>query len=457
MEKEKNAREDTLRIKRENSLEKEITSTVKKFLEESKEREVHIISHFDTDGITSAAIMVQSLKKLDKKFCLKIVTRLEEELIYNLPKNKIILFLDLASGMLDHIKKAELKNVFIIDHHEVSQEIPEGIVMLNPMLHDKEKISAAGLTYLFCKEMKPENKEFAKLAVLGMIGDFMEKSIDKLGSNILEDGGTKKRKGLLIYPSTRPLNRVLEYSSQPYIPGITGNPRGIIELLREVGIESVNGKFKSLIELNEEEMGKLVTAIMLRNPKTKNKEIIGDIFLIKFFNKLEDARQLSAMVNACSRLGESSLALQFCMELPDSRREAETIHVRYKQHLISGLDFVSKTEKIQGKGFMIINAKSHIKDTIIGTIASILSNSSMYEEGTIIITMAYYEDKIKVSARSVGRNGRNVREILSNVIDEVGGQVGGHEFAAGCTVSQEKEKKFIDTLKKNLEIELVKI
>lgn len=443
--------------KRENSLKEGIKSIVKEFLEKSKDREVQIISHFDTDGITSATIMIQSLKKSDQKFSLKIVKRLEDDLIYQLPKNKIILFLDLASGTLNHIEKAGLKDVFIIDHHEIDQEIPKEVSILNPMLHDKEKISTSGLTYLFCKEMDSENKEFAKLAVLGMIGDLMENSIDLLDKDILKEEGIKKRKGLLLYPSTRPLNRVLEYSSQPYIPGITGNSEGVIELLREAGIETVNGKYKSLIELGEEEMKRLVTSIILRNPKTKNREIIGDIFLIKFFNKLEDARQLSAMVNACSRLGESGVALQFCMELPWARKEAETIHVKYKQHIVSGLEFASKAEKIQGKGFLIINAKNQIKDTMVGTIASILSNSSIYEEGTIITTMAYYEDKIKVSSRNVGRNGRNVREILSNVINEIGGEVGGHEFAAGCMISRENEKKFIDALKKNLEIELVKI
>jgi single-stranded DNA-specific DHH superfamily exonuclease len=145
------------------------------------------------------------------------------------------------------------------------------------------------------------------------------------------------------------------------------------------------------------------------------------------------------------------------MEIPQARKEAETVHVKYKQHIISGLDFVSKTDKIEGKGFVIINAKSRIKDTIIGTIASILSNSSLYEEGTIVTTMAYYEDKLKVSARNVGRNGRNVRAILASAVKEVGGEVGGHEFAAGCIVHQEKEKKFIEALKKNFEVELVKI
>jgi len=442
-------------MKNKENLKEHIKYVVEKFLEKSKNKEIFLISHFDTDGITSATIMIQALKKLDKKFSVKIVKRLEKEMIYELSKNKLILFLDLASGSLDHIKKAGLKDVFIIDHHEIVQEIPKGVTILNQMLIGKEKISSAGLVYLFCKEIDPENKRLAKLAVLGMIGDIMEESIEKLGR--IEEGDIKKKKGILIYPSTRPVNRALEYCSQPYIPGVTGNFEGVLELLREVGIEPSNGQYKSLIELNDEETKKLVTAIMLRNPKTKNKDIIGNIFLLKFFNKLEDARELSAMINACSRLGESSTALRFCMEVSGARREAEETHIRYKQHLLSGLKFVSKTEKIQGKGFVIINAGDNIKDTIIGTIASILSKSSLYEEGTIIITMAYYEDKIKVSVRSVGRNGRNVREILDLVIKETGGEIGGHEFAAGCMIARNKEKKFIDILKKNLEIEIVKI
>ncbi len=443
--------------KEENSLETEIKLVVEKFFEISKDKEIQIISHFDTDGITSATIMIKALKKLDKKFSLIIVKRLEEEFIYNLPKNKLTLFLDLASGSLNHIIKAGLKDVFIIDHHEIIQEIPKEINIINPELNDKQKISSSGLVYLFCKQIDSKNKEFAKLAVLGMVGDLMEKSIDKLNNGILNDGEVKRKRGLLIYPSTRPLNRTLEYNSSTYIPGVTGDTKGVLELLREINLNPINGKYKNLIELDEKEMTKLITAIMLRNPKVKNKEIIGDIFLIKLFNKLEDARELSAMINACSRLGESGLAIQFCMENPKAKKKAEAIHVKYKQFLISGLKFASETEKIQGNGFVIINAKNKIKDTIIGTIASILSNSSLYEEGTIIITMAYYDDKIKVSGRSVGRNGRNVREILNNVVTKIGGEVGGHKFAAGCMITQEKEQEFIELLQKNLEIEMVKI
>ncbi len=445
-----------------NSLKDNIKSIKQKFLKRTKDKEILVVSHFDTDGITSAAIMIQALKRLDRKFSVKILKSLEKKFIHELPKhsqNKVILFLDLASGSFEHIKKAGLKDVFIIDHHEITQEIPEGIEIINSWLNN-EKISGSGLTYLFCNEINPENKKFAKLAILGMIGDLMEENIETLEnfSDELLNEDIKKIRGLMIYPSTRPVNKALEYSSQPYIPGVTGDYHGVIEILREAGIEPSKGKYKSLIEFDEEEMKKLTTSILLRNPKAKNRKMIGDIFLLKFFNKLEDARELSAMVNACSRLGRSDAALSFCMELSNAKKDAEGIHAKYKQHIISGLNFVSKAEKIEGRGFVIINARDKIKDTIVGTIASILSNSPMYDEGTIITTMAYYEDKIKVSARSVGRNGRNVREVLDSAIKDLGGgEVGGHEFAAGCIVHKDKEKEFIDLLKKNLKIEMVKI
>jgi RecJ-like exonuclease len=443
-------------------LEDKIRNVSEVFIEKTFNKEILLISHFDTDGITSAALMIHTLKKLDRKFTVKIVKSLEKEFIMSLPEDKIILFLDLASGSLEHIKNSNLKNVFIIDHHEIpsNQNIPENVLIVNPELCERQKISASGVVYLFCKKINPKISDYAKLAVLGMIGDMLEKEIDKLNNGILNDSEIQRRRGLLIYPSTRPINRVLEFNSNPYILGITGNSAGVQELLRESGFKPEGGKYKSLIELTEEEMSKLITSLMLHVPNFQEQNLIGDIYLIKIFNKLEDARELSAMINACSKLGEANTALQFCLEIPRAKKKTEELHIRYKQLLISGLRYVETlqaSEKITGNGFVIVNAKDQVQDTIIGTIASIMSNSSIYQNGTIITTMAYYENKIKVSARCVGKNGRNVRELLSNTIQNFGGEVGGHEFAAGCIIQQTQEQEFIDNLKRNLEIEMIKI
>lgn len=443
-------------MKTHENFEKCLEENVKKFLEKTKDKEIMVISHFDTDGITAASIIIQALQRLDKKFTLKIIKSLEEEFLTTIPKNKVVMFLDLASGLLKEIKEQEFEEVFILDHHEVIQEIPPEMNIINSWTYEK-KICSAGIAYLFCKEINPENRDLAKLAIIGMIGDFMEDGIEELGEDLFREGEVKRRKGLLIYPSTRPLNRVLEYSSNPYIPEVTGDPSGVIEILRESGIEPIERRYPSIIELDEEKMQKLTTSIILRNPKTKNRKMIGDIFLINFFNKLEDARELSAMINACSRLGRSDAALRFCLEISSIKKEVETIHAKYKQHIISGIEFFSNTKKIEGNKFVIINARDQILDTVIGTITSITSNSPKYEEGTVIVSLAYYGEKIKVSARACGRNGRNVRDILARVMENIEGEVGGHEFAAGCILNKRDEEKFIEMLKKNLELEMVKV
>jgi RecJ-like exonuclease len=362
----------------------------------------------------------------------------------------------LASNSFQFIQEAELKDVFIIDHHEITQTPPESINILNSELHENQKISASGLVYLFCKEINEEAKELAKLAILGMIGDQLEKEIDNLNNDILKDGEIKRKRGLLIYPSTRPINRTLEFSSNPYIPGVTGNIKGVLEMLRECGLNPKTGKYKTLLELDEQEMQNLITSIMLRNPRPSNRELIGDIFLIKLFNKLEDARELSAKINACSRMGRSDLALQLCLESIKAKKEAESIHAKYKQQLISGIKIAENTQE-KSNSYIIINAKDKIKDTIIGTIISILSNSGVYEPGTIIIGLAQDQEKIKISARSAGKPSRNLRELLSNVMQNLEGEVGGHEHAAGCIISQEDQETFLENLRQNLKLEVVRI
>jgi RecJ-like exonuclease len=444
---------------RSDSLESLLKETADSFLEKVKGQSVEVVSHFDSDGVTSAAIMVQTLKRLDQKFSLRIIKSLTKEFVYSLDKEKTVIFLDLASGNLKSIGEARLKKVFIIDHHEVNPEdIPDNVEIVNPEICEKQKISSSGLTYLFCKKIDERNKEFAKLAVIGMIGDMLDKEMGGLNYGILEEGDIQKRRGLLIYPSTRPINKVLEFSSSPIIPGVTGDPLRVIELLREAGLKPENGRYKNLVDLTEEEMENLVTSIILRNPKKKHKDLIGDLFLVKMFGKLEDAREISAKINACSRAGKPEVALGFCLENAEAKKKAESIHTKYRQQLISGIKYAQSEEKIKGKGYVILNAKDRIKDTMIGTISSILASSPGYEEGTTIIGMSYDgNNKIKISGRNVGKEGRNLKELLSDVMESFDGEVGGHHSAAGCVIDIDDEEEFINKIRKHLEIEVVKI
>ena len=420
----------------------------------SNKKPIKVISHYDADGITSAAIFSKALQRWGKVFSLEIVKGLEEGFINSLPESHLLIFLDLASNSLDYLKNKKT-DIIVLDHHEIIQSIPDNVLMVNPLTENSDMISAAGVCYLFARALSTENKDLANLAVIGMVGDVMDKNLNKTYDEILKDANIIIKKGLLIYPSTRPLDRALEYSSSPYIPGVTGNYKEVIELLKDANIPRIDGKYKSLHELTEQEMSNLVTSVILRGVEQKKlASLLGNLYLVKFFNKLEDAREFSALINACSRMDRPDVSLGFCLGNKKYKEEAEKIYAEYKQHLISALKFVSDSQKIEGKKYAIINAKDNIKDTIIGTVASIISQSPVYETGTIIVALAYNQDKIKVSARIAGREGKNVREVLNKVVAPMGGEVGGHPNAAGCLISKDKELLFIAELQKTLEIEV---
>jgi len=144
---------------------------IKKTIEDldilSKNKPIKVISHFDTDGITSAAIFSKALRRWQKNFSLKIVKGLEESFIESLPENHILIFLDLASNSLPYLAKKNTE-IFIFDHHEITQEIPKNVRIINPMKIGSEQICSAAICYLFAKTLSMQNKDLATLAVIGM-------------------------------------------------------------------------------------------------------------------------------------------------------------------------------------------------------------------------------------------------------------------------------------------------
>lgn len=438
-------------------LKERIKETIVKLDEYSKKKPIRVISHHDTDGITSAAIMARALQRWNKKFSLQIVKNLEKPFIDSLSDKETLIFLDLASGSLNYLKE-KTTNVIILDHHEIIQEIPLNVTMINPLLSQEDPRSGAAIAYEFARELSPNNTDLATLAVVGMIGDMFDSNISKSYSGLLKEADVTVKKGLLLYPATRPLDKTLEYATSLFIPGVSGSFKGVMELLRDAGLTRGPQGFKSLAELTDDEMRNLVTAIAMRYAQTESPaDLIGNLYLVKFFNKMEDAREISAMINACSRMGKPEAALSFCLGNKDAQKEVEKIYIEYKQNISSALKFINESEKITGKNYTIVNAQDKIRDTIIGTAASIMSFSPLYPQGTIIIAMAYDQDKIKISARVAGRKGRNVREVLTKALIPLAGEVGGHPNAAGGLITRNQEAQFLEEIKKVLEVDIIKV
>ena len=218
-----------------------------------------------------------------------------------------------------------------------------------------------------------------------------------------------------------------------------------------------------MLELDENELSRLITAVLLRRiGGGHSQDILGNIYLIKFYGHLYDARELSAMINACGRLNYSSLALAFAIGSKTAKEKVQEVYTKYKQHIVKSLNWVHTNKKIEGNNYVIVNARNSIKDTMIGTVTSILASSSVYPKGTILVGLAYRDDnKIKVSARLSGMYENNHAQNLSNLLKEalgqIEGEVGGHANAAGCLIDKSCENNFLESLQKTMSIQQIKL
>ena len=103
---------------------------------------------------------------------------------------------------------------------------------------------------------------------------------------------------------------------------------------------------------------------------------------------------------------------------------------------------------------MIINAEERIRDTLIGTLSSLISKSNVYPDKTVIISMAHsLDDTTKISSRISGYSASKIdlNLLMHEVCSKLGGIGGGHKLAAGASIPQEKEQDFINLIRELLE------
>ncbi len=453
----------------------EILDLIKKeadnFLCLNSNKPIAIFSHYDADGISSAAIMAKALKKLDKRFFVRILNGLDKTTIEKIKEESsnysCVLFLDLASNFLNELNTFDCP-VFIIDHHSLcsleqkeKMQKEEKIHLINYKLfkeaHEYET-STSVLTYFFSSSLlkdKLNGTALEKIALFGLIGDNMNKELSKLSGLFIkiakEKNAIQIKRGLNVFSYSKPIHKALEFCSI-YIPNITGNNETILEFLRNLGIETKsNNGYRTLNDLSKEEISKLITAIAtLRINQSKSLDFIGNIYLVKFFDTIEDAKEITTIINSCGRLEKGYIALDFLLGKKKAKEIADNIYANYKYEIIKALEYINKENHIKEENFIIINGKDKIKDSIIGTVCSMLANSGLYKDGFVIVGLAYRNDGIKVSVRSV--NGNNALAILQKIKQESGMdfEFGGHDSAAGAILSITQEETFLKYAEKVL-------
>lgn len=412
-----------------------------------KAERIEVVSHFDCDGIASAAIISKALERAGKTFGMNIAKQIKPELIEKIrEKNpELVIFTDLGSGYMEDVEKLDCK-IIISDHHVIKKDTKnKNIIHINPELFGIKTLSGACVTYVLAREMSQENKDMAVIAIVGAIGDMQEYEYG-LNPEIVSEAekfGLKKEKGLRLYGRTRPLHKTLEYSDISSL----SSESSAIQFLSNIGIKLKNGSaWRTLNDLTKEEMQVLSDKVILeaiRNGK-KAEEIFNDLYM----HNGADLREFSTLLNACGRMEKYEIGIGLCLGDEAAIKKSSFVISEYRKQIASALDWTGKNKDkiIRKKSASFILAGKSVNENVIGTITSILVKS---QTCGVLVGLAEGEDGIKVSARTTGV--ADLNSIISKAAAEAGGFGGGHARAAGGTIPFGSEEKFIDACCREIE------
>jgi single-stranded-DNA-specific exonuclease len=439
---------------------------------EDYEGKIRLIGQYDADGISATAVAHETLSRLGKDFEYEILKQLYEEDVERIAEEdeELLLFVDIGSGQSDLIKEHILeetgKQVIISDHHEPalsseeSQE-EENLLHLNPHFlgHDGgEAISAAGMTYLLSKAIDEENQDLVKYALIGATGDVQKQEGEFLGLNkhlaeeAVENGIIEKRQGLDLYGrTTKPLQKSLMYTSDPHLDGVSNNESGAIQLVKSAGIQiRKDNKFRTLADLTEEEEQKLIHKMIKRGYDVP--QLLNDIYTLENGYEIDE---FSTIINACGRLGEPKKGVKILLE--DDLELAEKISTKYGRRISASLRYVENNKEdddvIYEDSVGVIDAEDNIDEDFIGTVTTITMSNGVFTAPVVMGAAHAEKDKIKISSRArkeVVEDGFNLGEIIGEICEEVDGEGGGHNIAAGAKIPREEKENFIESLEEKV-------
>jgi RecJ-like exonuclease len=452
---------------------KEIAEKAKEIADELRKRdEVLVVTHIDADGITSGTIALKALSDLGVECDVMFVKNLDEDVLSEIAdKNVFVWFTDLGSGYIPEIVKSGIECV-ITDHH-----IPKGYYRLQLNPHDfgydgSYDLSGAGATYLVAKELNRMNGfESIPLAIVGAVGDLQDSKdcrLKGLNKYIVAEGIRYRLVGVmrdlrLFGKQTRPIFKMLEYTYDPFLPGISGNERGAIEFLRALGIKLKDDKWRRWIDLSREEK-RLVVSELVRlcmryeYPLNYIKRLVGDCYILlnqEEGTELRDAMEFSTLLNATARYNQCEVGLQVCFGVFEKNgkfelafKKAKRLLQEHRKNLSNGIKLV-ENRIVELENVQYFHAGYEILDTIVGIVAGMCYSRANLEKP--IIGFAYTEKGVKVSARATQRlveRGVNLAEAIRLACEKVGGSGGGHKIAAGAIIPKGSEEEFIRELDK---------
>jgi len=408
-----------------------------------------VITHYDADGVSSASIIFNALRREGKEIHISFLKDISEENMKKMLRGSqdCILTLDLGSSMVSLLEN--YKNVIIIDHHPPERD-SEKILHINPHLCNLSgSTDACGstLSYIFSVYLNNENWKDYHAFFSGTIGDRQHingySGLNKLVVNFLEENGVKKIEDISLEGPT--VKDMLFFATDPFIPGYTGNEENVLSILKNLGISSD----KNPKDLNEEEKTVLYSWIALQLIKRGIESdtiqaLVIDKHFIENYGMFDFT--LSNYVDATARMNKQGLALLFLSGSLGKRDEIIDAWTQFKNILIkelyNGLENKIDMDNIQ---YFYVG-----EDSIAGSASGILMNYAL-DRNKPVIAMHDSNGELHISARGTRAlisKGVNLGTALKLCGEGNGGSGGGHDIAAGATIPKENVKNFLNCLDK---------
>ncbi len=425
------------------------------------EHVVRIISHNDADGLTSAGIFANAIRKQGGKFHVTILPRLMDSNVKELKKSryKLFIFSDMGSAKLEAISKLK-SDVIIADHHQIPDdsdvsETNNEFIHVNPHLYDidgTKDVSGSGLSYLSVHDFG--YYELAGLALTGACGDMQFKygptGINKLilDEAVKEDAMNVEDSLKLAYSTTEKLVNALTYTYNPVLNDLSGDMNNCSQLLDELSIP----RDKLLGDLTSDEYERLKDALV-----DVNKDIYGKVYTINNIRReLSNIEEYSNLLNACGKNKEYSAAISIQLGNYNQMEYAKRLLSDYAKSMQRGIEWIKREKSTQLDNIQYIYTEDKKLKQVAAPVSSIGIDLGILPDKPILSLMRM-DNLLKISSRTTDNmveKGVNLGVIMNEVSNNYNGSGGGHNIAAGATIPYDQMDNFVHMADEMVEYQL---
>jgi len=442
-----------------------------------KEGVIHVYSHLDADGIAAAGVMGKTLIRLGAKYRIRITQQLDDKIVASIANDKpdLLILTDFGSGYIDVLnEKIPSFKAVILDHHQTNGTARNSnFIQVNPHMFGIDgasDVSGSGVAYFTAKAVNQANVDLAPVALVGALGDMQDK-YDQRGlrgpnelivNDAVAAGLLKVEKDLLFFGrETRAIHKTLATSTNPFIPGLSGEEDKALAFLSSLDIPIKQGdKWRALRDLNDNEKKRLCSALadhlLSKGLHLAVDNLIGYVYVLtkeEPNTALRDAREFAVVLNSTGRMDRPSLGIAICMgDRKAALEESNKILEDYRKNINKYLSWVNeKPERMRElQNIYVIYGENFINEKIIGTVSSIIVSSLANNEKPLIaFANVDKEQAAKFSARTTEAailKGVNLGEVMQLASEANGGKGGGHNIAAGAQVPLDKLEGFVKTV-----------